>query len=113
MGDLPGEAGEEGAPTAGAFPGAAAISGAAAPAATGKDFSPQRTRRTQRNFGLKTKTIYGTQMNADFQDFKYKELTDRIIKIFYKVYGKVGYGFLEKVYENAMGIEFRNEGITA
>ena len=52
-------------------------------------------------------------MNAGFQDFKYKELTDRIIKIFYKVYGKVGYGFLEKVYENAMGIEFGNEGITA
>jgi len=25
-------------------------------------------------------------MNADFQDFKYKELTERIIKIFYKVY---------------------------
>jgi GxxExxY protein len=52
-------------------------------------------------------------MNADFQDFKYKELTDRIIKIFYKVYGKLGYGFLEKVYENAMMIEFEKEGITA
>ena len=52
-------------------------------------------------------------MNADFQDFKYKELTDRIIKIFYKVYGKLGYGFLEKVYENAMMIEFKKEGIAA
>jgi GxxExxY protein len=52
-------------------------------------------------------------MNADFQDFKYKELTERIIKIFYKVYGKLGYGFLEKVYENAMMIEFNKEGITA
>ena len=52
-------------------------------------------------------------MNADFQDFKYKELTERIIKIFYKVYGKLGYGFLEKVYENAMMIEFNMEGITA
>jgi hypothetical protein len=44
---------------------------------------------------------------------KYKELIDRIIKIFYKVYGKLGYGFLEKVYENAMMIEFEKEGITA
>jgi len=52
-------------------------------------------------------------MNADFQDFKYKELTDRIIKIFYKVYGKLGYGFLERVYENAMMIELKKEGITA
>ena len=41
-------------------------------------------------------------MSADYQDFKYKELTDRIIKIFYKVYNKLGYGFLEKVYENAI-----------
>jgi GxxExxY protein len=50
-------------------------------------------------------------MNADFQDFKYKELTDRIIRIFYKVYNKLGYGFLEKVYENAMKIELEKEGI--
>ena len=52
-------------------------------------------------------------MNPDFQDFKYKELTDRIIKIFYKAYGKPGYGFLEKIYENAMMIEFKKEGMTA
>lgn len=50
-------------------------------------------------------------MNADYQDFKYKELTDKIIKIFYKVYGSLSYGFLEKVYENAMMIEFKREGI--
>ena len=52
-------------------------------------------------------------MNADFQDFKYKELTDRIIKIFYKAYNKLGYGFLEKVYENAMMIELEREEIAA
>jgi GxxExxY protein len=50
-------------------------------------------------------------MNADFQDFKYKELTERTIKLFYRVYNKLGYGFLEKVYENAMMIEFRREEI--
>ncbi len=38
-------------------------------------------------------------MNADYQDFKYKEQT--IIKVFYRVYNKLGYGFLEKIYENA------------
>ncbi|HJH27181.1 MAG TPA: hypothetical protein C5S37_10570 [Methanophagales archaeon] len=28
-----------------------------------------------------------------------------MIRIFYRVYNKLGYGFLEKVYENAMMIE--------
>ena len=52
-------------------------------------------------------------MNTDCQDFKHKELTEKIIKIFYRVYNKLGYGFLEKVYENAMMIEFKKEGIPA
>jgi len=34
-------------------------------------------------------------MNADFKDFKYLDLTERIIRIFYAVYNKLGYGFLE------------------
>ena len=52
-------------------------------------------------------------MNTDFQDIKYKKLTEKIIKIFYKVYNKLGYGFLERVYENAMMVDFRREGIPA
>ena len=52
-------------------------------------------------------------MDADFQDFKHKELTDKIIKIFYKVYNKLGYGFLEKIYESAIAIELENENISA
>jgi GxxExxY protein len=50
-------------------------------------------------------------MDADFQEYKHKELTERIIKIFYRVYNALGYGFLEKVYENALVIEFLKEGI--
>jgi len=50
-------------------------------------------------------------MNTNLQDIKYKKLTEKIIKIFYKVYNKLGYGFLEKVYENAMMIEFRREDV--
>ena len=50
-------------------------------------------------------------MDADYQDFKHKELTEKIINIFYRVYNKLGYGFLEKVYENAMMIELKKEGI--
>jgi len=41
-------------------------------------------------------------MNADYQDFKNKKLSEKIIKIFYIVYNKLGYGFLEKVYKNAI-----------
>jgi len=52
-------------------------------------------------------------MTADYQDFKHKELTEKIINIFYRVYNKLGYGFLEKIYENAMMIEFKREGILA
>ena len=53
-------------------------------------------------------------MDTDFQDAtKHKELTEKIIRIFYRAYNTLGYGFLEKIYENAMIIEFRREGIPA
>ena len=52
-------------------------------------------------------------MNADYQDFKYIKLTEKIIEIFYKVYNKLGYGFLERIYENAMMIELKKGNINA
>ena len=52
-------------------------------------------------------------MNADFKDAKFTKLTERIIKIFYKVYNTLGYGFLEKIYEHAMMIEFRKGNVPA
>ncbi len=52
-------------------------------------------------------------MNTDFHNFKHHELTEQIIKIFYKVYNTLGYGFLEKLYESAMMIEFKMAGIPA
>lgn len=39
------------------------------------------------------------------------DLTDLIIKSFYKVYNSLGYGFLEKVYENALKIELLKLGL--
>ncbi|MEW6209343.1 MAG: GxxExxY protein [Acidobacteriota bacterium] len=42
-----------------------------------------------------------------------EDLTRRIIKAFYKVYNTLGYGFLEKVYENALLIELKNMGLAA
>ena len=52
-------------------------------------------------------------MNTDYKDTKYKELTEKVIGIFYKVYNNLGYGFLENVYENAMMIDFKIENIPA
>ena len=52
-------------------------------------------------------------MNGGWQDFKHKELTEKIIEVFYRVYNRLGYGFLEKVYENAMIIEFKKDGVPA
>jgi len=36
--------------------------------------------------------------------------TERIIRCFYKVYNTLGFGFLERVYQNALLIELKNEG---
>ena len=38
------------------------------------------------------------------------ELTDKLIKVYYDVYNVLGYGFLEKVYQNAMYIELKDRG---
>mgnify|MGYP001560558637 FL=1 len=44
-------------------------------------------------------------------NYLHSELTDLIIKAFYNVYNKLGYGFLEKVYENGMMIELKRLGL--
>ncbi len=43
-------------------------------------------------------------------EFLHKDKTDKIIKAYYKVYNTLGYGFLEKVYHNALLIELRKSG---
>ena len=42
-----------------------------------------------------------------------EELTGLIIKAFYTVYNTLGYGFLEKVYENALAVELGRLGLAA
>jgi len=36
-----------------------------------------------------------------YQEMKHKELTGKIIECAYKVHNKLGFGFLESVYQNA------------
>ena len=44
-------------------------------------------------------------------NYKHSDITNIIIKAFYNVYNKLGYGFLEKVYKNALLIELRKFGL--
>jgi GxxExxY protein len=41
----------------------------------------------------------------------HRDLTDVILKTFYEVYNELGYGFLERVYQNALYIELKNKGL--
>jgi GxxExxY protein len=41
----------------------------------------------------------------------HEDLTNKIICSFYNVYNRLGYGFLEKVYENALAIELEKSGL--
>ncbi len=45
--------------------------------------------------------------------YLHSDITDLILKGFYRVYNKLGYGFLEKVYENALMILLNRENIPA
>ena len=40
-------------------------------------------------------------------NYLHSDITSLIIKAFYKVYNHLGYGFLEKVYQNSLLIELR------
>lgn len=58
------------------------------------------------------------QINAEFlvandqTDLKHRDISDKILHAFYKiVYPQLGYGFLEKVYENAMVIALTSLGL--
>jgi len=42
---------------------------------------------------------------------KYEKLTGEIIGCFYEVYRTLGSGFLEKVYEKSLAVEFQRRGI--
>ncbi len=45
------------------------------------------------------------------ESYKHTKITEQIIKAYYTVYNTLGYGFLEKVYENAMVIELNKIGL--
>ena len=46
-------------------------------------------------------------------DFQHGEITEQIIGAAFEVHGVLGYGFLEKVYENALLAELCKRGVQA
>ncbi len=46
------------------------------------------------------------------EEYKHKELTEKIIGCFYRVYNTLGSGFLEKIYENTLALEFSEAGLS-
>jgi GxxExxY protein len=55
--------------------------------------------------------MHSPQINADERRYKHSELTEKIIGIFYEVYNELGFGFLEKIYEQAMAVALKERGI--
>lgn len=45
------------------------------------------------------------------ENYQHSELTQSISKAYYNVYNTLGYGFLEKVYENALRLEIGKMGL--
>src|SRR5438309_12004372 len=50
-------------------------------------------------------------MDTDKHRFKHKEITDKIIKVFYEVYNELGHGFLDSVYERSLEIALNSLGL--
>lgn len=67
----------------------------------------------------KAEKTMGTRIKSDKCGFEtipsgdFSVITNKIICCFYGVYNKLGYGFLEKVYEKALLIELQKMGLKA
>ena len=49
-------------------------------------------------------------MGPAAESLKHRELTERIIGVFYEVYNELGSGFLESVYEQSLAIALSQAG---
>ena len=50
-------------------------------------------------------------MNAEGHGIKHKELTGKIIGVFYEVHRELGHGFLESVYQRSLRIALEDAGL--
>src|SRR5438132_882546 len=49
-------------------------------------------------------------MSSTSNELLHGDVTEQVIKAFFHVYNTLGYGFLEKVYENALAATLRKRG---
>jgi GxxExxY protein len=50
-------------------------------------------------------------MELNPEGLKHRELTEKIIGVFYEVYNELGHGFLESIYEQALAIALAQAGM--
>ena len=50
-------------------------------------------------------------MIADEREFKHREISKKIIGVFYDVYNELGHGFIESVYHKSMVIALNAAGV--
>ncbi len=53
----------------------------------------------------------GAPATSEKAELKHREVTEKIIGIFYDVFNELGHGFLESVYQSAMEIALRDAGL--
>jgi GxxExxY protein len=51
-------------------------------------------------------------MKENVSGLKHRDLTQKIIGVFYEVYNELGHGFIESVYESAFEIALTSKGLT-
>jgi GxxExxY protein len=47
------------------------------------------------------------------EEMKYRDLTGKIIGVYYDVYNELGHGFLESVYQKSLGLALQSAGLKA
>ena len=47
------------------------------------------------------------------EEMKYRDITYRIIGVYYEVYNELGHGFLESVYQKSLGLALQSAGLKA
>ncbi len=52
-------------------------------------------------------------MTNKYQNYLYSDLTEKILQCVHDIHKKLGYGFMEKVYENALTIVLQKAGLMA
>jgi GxxExxY protein len=59
------------------------------------------------------KSEFEPHPNIDISKFKYGDLTQKIIKVFFEVYNELGHGFLESVYSKSLEFALTSIGLVA